>query len=351
VARDHTPSIRTVAERAGVSVATVSNVLNGKPTVSASFARRVDDAIRELGYVVDIGASRLRSRRSRLAAVVVPDLTNPMFAAFVSTLEHLARADGFDLVVVSSRNDPGEEADRLATIRTWRPAGLIIVPCDGALGTRLPNGFAVPTVVADRIPDDLRFDLVAVDNAAAAGAVSAHLADQGYRDALVVGTRLSISNISERWHGALERAGSMRLEILEIGIDDPHGADRLERRLRARRRPPVLFALDHGTALFAYRMLAGIGLAVPRDIAFASFDEMEWMQLVTPGVTAVRQPIEELAEQAWLLLAKRLAGHQGQRIVKRLRCAFTIRGSTPRLPAHAGQDRAKPEETHADHQT
>jgi LacI family transcriptional regulator len=149
----------------------------------------------------------------------------------------------------------------------------------------------------------------------------------------------------------LKRAGAMRLEVLEFGIDDPHGADRLERRLRSHPRPSVLFALDHGTALLAYRMLAAIGLSVPKDIGFASFDEMEWMQLVTPGVTAVRQPVEEMAEQAWSLLSKRLAGHQGQRIVKRLRCTFTIRGSTPRFPAHAGQDRAKPEETHADHQT
>src|ERR1051326_359085 len=164
MSRAHHPSIRMVAERAGVSVATVSNVLNGKPPVAPEFAERVRRAVRELGYVVDIGASRLRSRQSRLAAVVVPDLTNPMFAAFVSTLEHLARVDGFDLVVVSARNDPAEEADRLAKIPSGRPAGRIAIPCDGGFKARLPAGFAIPTVLADRIPDDAGFDLVAVDN-------------------------------------------------------------------------------------------------------------------------------------------------------------------------------------------
>ena len=85
MSRTHSPSIRMVAARAGVSVPTVSNVLNGKPNVSSDMVERVNKAVRELGYVVDIAASRLRSRKALLAGVVVPDLTNPMFATFVST--------------------------------------------------------------------------------------------------------------------------------------------------------------------------------------------------------------------------------------------------------------------------
>lgn len=327
------PSIRLVAERAGVSMATVSNVLNGKPSVTPDYAARVIEAVRELGYVVDIGASRLRSRRSRLAGVVVPDLTNPMFAGFVSTLEQIARVEGFDLVVVSAHNSPAEETVRLSDIRSWRPAGLIVIPCDGAFKARLPAGFAIPTVLADRIPDDEGFDLIAVDNGPAAGAIAQHLDEQGFRDCLVVGTWLSISNVRERWEGAQAAVRRMKLDLLEIGIDDPTGVDLLERRLRAPTHPQALFALDHGTALIAYRMLAEIGLEVPADVAFASFDEMEWMQLVAPGVTAVRQPVEAMAEQAWSLLLKRLGGESSAPVTRRLRCAIEIRGSTPRCPA------------------
>jgi DNA-binding LacI/PurR family transcriptional regulator len=329
MSRAHHPSIRMVAERAGVSVATVSNVLNGKPTVSPEFAERVRRAVRELGYVVDIGASRLRSRQSRLAAVVVPDLTNPMFAAFVSTLEHLARVDGFDLVVVSARNDPAEEADRLANIRSWRPAGLIAIPCDGGFKSRLPAGFAIPTVLADRIPDDAGFDLVAVDNGPSAGAIASHLDRDGYRDCLVVCSWLSITNVRERWEGAQAAVHGMRMEVVEIGIDDPAGVDRIERRLR-RARPQVIFSLDHGTALVTYRLLGDLGLGVPDDVAFASFDEMEWMQLVAPEITAVCQPVEEMAEQAWSLLNRKLKGDIGAPVTRRLGCAVKIRGSTPR---------------------
>lgn len=337
-----------VADRAGVSVATVSNVLNGKPNVSADLVRRVTDAVRELGYVVDIAASRLRSRKSALAGVVVPDLTNPMFAAFVSTLEHLARVDGFDLVVVSARNDPVEEADRLANMRAWRPAGLIVIPCDGAFHARLPAGFAIPTVLADRIPDRDGFDLVAVDNGPAAGAITRHLEAQGFETCLVVGTRLSISNVRERWDGVQAAARSLKLDLLEIGIDDPAGLVELERRLRAGHRPQALFALDHGTALAAYRLLGEVGISVPRDMAFASFDAMEWMQLVQPQVTAVRQPIEAMAEQAWSLLSRRLGGEAGPPVTRRLRCDIEIRGSTPRCipPRGGGVDQPKREEKH-----
>lgn len=317
-----------VAERAGVSVATVSNVLNEKPTVSREIVARVQEAVTDLGYVVDIAASRLRSGRSRLSAVVVPDLTNPLFATFVSTLEHAARLDGFDLVVVSARNDPEEEADRLRTIRAWRPAGLIVIPCDGALTARLPPGGLGPIVVADRIPDDGGYDLIAVDNGPASEQVTRELAAARCADCLVVGTSLGISNVRERWEGALAGAGSMRLEMVEVGFNDTARIEALERRLREGARPRALYSLDHVTTLLVYRMLRDIGLRIPDDVAVASFDEMEWMRLVDPGVTAVRQPVTEMAECAWTVLKRRMEGDMGPAQTRRLHCTVTTRGSS-----------------------
>lgn len=322
------PSIRMVAERAGVSVATVSNVLNGKASVSPEFAERVTKAVRELGYVVNIGASRLRSGKSALAGVVVPDLVNPMFAGFVSTLEHAARLDGYDLVVVSARNDPAEEADRLSNIRSWRPAGLIVIPCDGAFATRLPEGHPIPTVVADRIPDDPGFDLVAVDNGPASAAVARHLGETGARRCLVVGSSLAISNVRERWEGVLSAGAATAFEFFPVGFESAERFAALAQRLTGPDRPDALFALDHMTSLTLYRTLGRLGLRVPDDVAYASFDEMEWMRLVAPGLTAVRQPVEEMAQTAWALLARRMRGDHGPPVTHRLTCAVEIRGST-----------------------
>lgn len=233
MAKNTRPSIRLVAERARVSVATVSNVLNDKPTVSPEIVARVRQTVKELGYVVDISASRLRSGQSRLAAVVVPDLANPMFATFVSTLENAARLDGFDLVVVSARNSAAEEADRLVNLRAWRPAGLIIIPCDGRLLARLPNSGLGPVVVADRIPDDPGFDLIAVDNGPASAAVARAIEAAGHPECLVVGTSLGISNIRERWDGARSGCSRMELELMEVGLNDTARLERLEARLRS----------------------------------------------------------------------------------------------------------------------
>jgi DNA-binding LacI/PurR family transcriptional regulator len=333
-----------VAHAANVSVATVSNVINGKASVAPEISARVLAAVERLGYVRDHRAARLRSGQSRLAGVIVPDLTNPMFAAFVSTLEHLARRDGYDLVVVSSGNDPGEEAERLRHIRGWRPAGLIVIPCDGALDTRLPEGLDLPVVAADRIPDVPRFDLVAVDNAAASAAIVRHLDTQGCRDCLVVGTDLRISNVLERWQGALSAARGIRLDLLEVGFDD-HAPPALAERLGATPRPQALYCLDHETTLAAYRLLGELGLAAGRDIAFASFDEMEWMRLVTPAVSAVCQPVEEMAECAWKMLVRRIAGDAGPPQSRRLHCAVTFRGSTPRQTAPSRKRELTPTRT------
>lgn len=332
---DDSPSMRMVADAAKVSVATVSNVLNDKASVAPELVRRVRDAVENLGYVRDGRAARLRSGQSRLAGVIVPDLTNPMFAAFVSTLEHRARLDGYDLGVVSSRNDPEEEAERLRKIREWRPAGLIILPCDGALDARIPRGLSVPMVVADRIPDAERFDLVAVDNAAASAAVVRHLREQGVSHCLIAGTSLGISNVRERWDGACAEAGGMRLGLVEVGFED-HAPPALVDALGGPDRPEALYCLDHETTLAAYRLLGELGLRVGADIALASFDEMEWMRLVSPALTAVRQPVEEMAECAWATLRRRLGGDDGPIQARRLRCAVTFRGSTPRQPAPQG---------------
>lgn len=340
MSKPQTPSIRMVAERAGVSVATVSNVLNGKASVSPDFAERVTKAVRELGYVVDVAASRLRSGKAALVGTVVPDLTNPMFASFVSTLEHAARLDGFDLVVVSSRNDPKEEADRLSNIRSWRPAGMIVIPCDGAFTARLPEGWHFPTVVADRIPDVSAHDLVAVDNGPASARIARHMGEAGIRRCLVVGTSLAISNVRERWEGVLSVAGPTEFTMAEIGFGADGGADALRQRLTDEKRPDALFALDHMTSLALYRLVGELGLSIPADMAYASFDEMEWMRLVAPGLTAVRQPVEAMAEAAWSLLVKRMKGEAGEPVNRRLECAVEIRGSTRRLGAASTRNEA-----------
>lgn len=328
-------SIRTVAEQAGVSTATVSNVLSGKASVTQALADRVRAAVEHLGYVADGSASRLRSGKQALAGVVVPDLGNPFFGAFVSTLERLAREDEFDLLVVSSSNEPAQEAARLDKIRSWRPAGLIVIPCDGALSRRLPRAMHAPIVAVDRIPDDDAFDLVAVDNRSGAAAVAAHCAGRGFASCLVVGGTLDISNIRERWEGVMSARESMSAALVELGLRPDVVRQRLREHLSRAPRPELVFALDHATTLATYEVLLDLGLDVGRDIALASFDDAEWMRLVRPGLTTVRQPVEALAQAAWDRLMARIGGDVSPPCSLRLSCTIEIRDSTvrPAMPS------------------
>ncbi len=314
-----------------MSIATVSNVLSNRANVGPVLARRVREAVDELGYVAHGAASRLRSGKPQaLAGVVVPDLKNPFFAAFVSTLEQAARQDGFDLLVVSCAHDPEQEAERLRAIRAWRPAGLIVLPCDDALAARMPTGAGPPIVVADRIPRE-GFDVVAIDNHAAAAAVIRHLASEGVRSCMVAGSTLGISNIRERWEGALAAAdGAMRLTMLPCGVDPDDIGMTLRRRLTAEPLPDALFALDTVTTLAAFQCLAALRLVVPDAVALAGFDDSEWMRLVSPGITAVSQPVDAMARAAWAQLMRRLAGDSTPPGALRLPCRLELRGSTRR---------------------
>ena len=329
------PSIKAVAGRAGVSTATVSNVLTARRGVTPELAARVRAAVAELGYIADQGASRLRSRRSTVAGVLVPDIANPFFATFVATVESAARTDGYDLLIVSSGGDPEQEATRLRALLTWRPAGIIVVPCDEAFAARaVVGGGAVPLVTADRIPQRPDTDAISVDNRASARSAAAHLLDQGCRSLLVLASSLTIGNVQERCAGtrdaAAEAGGGAEVEVLEVGFSVAENRQRLAERLASGPLPDAIFALNNLATLATFQALSQSRLNVPTDVALLSFDDDEWMQIVTPPISAVLQPVEQMAREAWRRLLARIGGDAGPPVEIRLGCNLELRGSTLR---------------------
>jgi DNA-binding LacI/PurR family transcriptional regulator len=326
------PSIRTVAHHAGVSTATVSNVLNARRSVAPHLAARVHAAVAELGYIADVGAARLRSRKSSVVGTLVPDIANPFFGAFVAGLEGAARRDGFDLLAVSSGRDPAQETARLRALLTWRPAGLIIIPCDDALNARsLPAAMHIPVVAADRIPSDPDFDVVAVNNREMAACVARHLLEQGHRQILIVTSSLTISNIRERWAGvrdAVQENSSVEAELVEVGFTLAGSRAHLDARLAGSRMPTAILSLNYTATLATLGAAAARGLSMPGDLALAGFDEDEWMRVVVPRITAVRQPVEDLAQAAWRRLMARVAGDDTPPREVRLACSFEVRESS-----------------------
>jgi LacI family transcriptional regulator len=340
------PSIRTVASLAGVSTATVSNVLNARRSVGPALAARVHAAVAELGYIADLGASRLRSRRSTVVGVLVPDIANAFFGAFVAVLEGAARREGYDLLAVSSGDDPVQEAARLRALLTWRPAGVILIPCDDRLpGREVARAAGVPLIAADRIPLGGPLDLVAVNNRQAAAEVAQHLIAGGRRHILTVAARANISNVAERIAGAraAARAAGATLEVLEVGFTLADSRARLAARLATRPLPDAVFTLNNVATLGALGALNAAGLVVPADMALVGFDDEEWMHVVSPPITAVRQPVAQLGLAAWARLMARIGGDAAPPTEVRLTCTLEIRDSS--LPVRRAPHATTPART------
>ena len=144
-------SINDVARMAGVSPATVSNVLTGRKRVSAKLVKKVKAAVKALDYRADPRASMLRSGEAKIIAVVVPDLDNAFFTSVVSAIEKCLGPEAYEVIVASSHGDEEVEKSRLKAILAWRPAGLIVIPCTDAFpGRALIELSETPYVVGDR---------------------------------------------------------------------------------------------------------------------------------------------------------------------------------------------------------
>ena len=212
-----TPTIRDVALRAGVSVATASNVVNGNRPVGEASRRKVLEAIAALDYRLDRAASALRGRFTRLVGMVVPDITNVFFASLVHGVEALAERDGYDLLIVSTSEDAAKERRRVEALVARRIDGLVVVPANddsmaafrgGAEKSRLP-----PAVLIDRGAGAPGFDTVCADCFAGGYAAARCLIDLGHRDIAILAHSKRLDNVEQRIAGA-------RSALIETGLNE-----------------------------------------------------------------------------------------------------------------------------------
>ncbi len=338
------PTIRDVASRAGVSVATASNVVNGNRPVGDASRRSVVEAIATLGYRLDRSASALRGKSTRLVGMVVPDITNVFFASLVHGVEALAERDGYDLLIVSSSEEAAKEHRRIDALVARRIDGLIVVPAIddsmtslkcGAGGSRLP-----PIILVDRGAGAPEFDTVSADCEAGGYAATRHLVGLGHRDIALLTHSKRLDNIESRIAGARRALAEAGLEGRERVIYSGHDLESLrgaiEIELHRADRPTAIFALTNVCALASIKAARGLNLEIPGDMSIVGFDDFDWMFALRPYLTTVAQPVEDFASAAWRLLMRRLSG-VGAKSVERveLPCTLKVRESTgpvrPRL--------------------
>jgi len=324
--------MRDVAQLAGVSSATVSNVLAQRKPVGPQLIERVRRAAAQLDYQVDRAASLLRSGKAQIVAVLVPSIDNPYFTSLIAAIEHNARVSGYDIIVASGNDEDAIERARLAALLSWRPAGVVIVPSTDAFAGRDLLDFArVPYVIVDRVPAHAGADMVTVDNEHAAAAAALHLLRLGHERVLIVASSLALANIRERVEGVRRtylEAGLPAPQVLEAGLSFEAIGERIEHWLAGHGQPSGIVALTNFATLGVLAALNHLDLRVPADVSLIGFDDYAWMRVSTPSITAVAQPGERMATAAWERLHARIRGGQEPPARLKLRCSLEIRQST-----------------------
>ncbi|NUR95946.1 MAG: LacI family DNA-binding transcriptional regulator [Kribbellaceae bacterium] len=303
-------SIKEVARLAGVSLGTVSNVLNRPEAVAPQTRKRVLDAISQLGYVRNDSARHLRAGQSRTVAIVVLDVSNPFFTDVVRGAEGAVEdADGM-LIVCNSGEDRAREERHLEMLEEQRVRGLLITPVDDGRHERLERLIdrGIPVVLVDRGTGQPNRCSVAVDDLLGGRLAAQHLADQGHRRIAFVGGPASIRQVEDRYAGAagaLEEYPGTDLQVVETrSLSVTAGRDAAERicALPAASRPTAIFCANDLLALGALQGLTAGGLRVPEDMALVGYDDIDFAAAAAVPLTSVRQPREQLGRTAAELL-------------------------------------------------
>jgi LacI family transcriptional regulator len=306
-------SIRDVAQRAGVSVGTVSNVLNGSPRVAPDTVERVRAAIAGLGYVRNDAARQLRAGRSTTVGLVVLDVRNPFFTDVARGAEDEAAKSGLSIILGNSSEDTERESGYLDLFEEQRVHGVLISPF-GDIEARLVElrRRGTPVVLVDRESRDAALSSVSVDDVAGGRLAVAHLLATGRRRLVFAGGPVEIRQVADRLTGAraaIAEVPGATLEVLDTPALTVLDGRNLGHELLARAdRPDAIFAANDLVAVGLLQALVMAGDArVPDDIALVGFDDIDFAAAAVVPLTSVRQPRHEIGATALRILREEAA--------------------------------------------
>src|SRR6266567_3218131 len=331
---DRQATIKDVAARAAVSVATVSAVINGNKYVSPELAERVRESIAVLGYERNSLAHSLKTQTSHTIGLIISDITNPFFTSIVRGVEDVANEHHYSLILGNTDEDLKKEMSYVRLLESKRADGLIVAVTTGS-HEYLHSGAAhhLPLVSIDRSLVELGIDAVLVDNVAGAQMAVEHLIKLGHRR---IGTVTGIPGITT----TEERLTGYRQALEANGIDfDPTLVAVADSRVEGGKfgtlqlltqgttRPTAFFVMNGLMVIGALQAITEVGLCCPQDIALVGFDDFEWAAVMHPRLTTVRQPTYEIGRRAAQLLFERLEKRDTAPQVIRLQPQLIIRES------------------------
>jgi DNA-binding LacI/PurR family transcriptional regulator len=325
-------TIRDVATAAGVSRSTTSRALTGRGYVTPAVRDRVRKVARELGYVPDAMARHLRQQGGHSVGVLVSDLRNDFYASLASGVSQQARKRQYTMMLTDDGGSPEVEAEAAEAFVALRVAGVIVTPLSADVTDYLTR-HRIPAVEVDRQFAAGACDAVVVDNAGAARRVTADLLALGHR-------RIALVIDETHWTTGRDRSAGYEGAFADAGVPldrslivtagwDVGGAQREGRTLLSLPdRPTAIFAANNVLAEGVWRAAAELGLEIPRDLSLVSFDDVPWMSMVRPGITAVAQDSVAMGEAAIAQLIERIQAPSAPIRTVMLAATLSRRGST-----------------------
>ncbi len=306
-------NIKDVARQAGVSISTVSAVINGTARVSPKRTKLVWDAIRQLGYSPDGVARSLRLGRTKSIGLVVGDIANPFFTSLIKVVEKQASEAGYFVLIANSDDEVDKELHLLKLFKEQRVAGIILAPVgdDRSYTEELARLVDVPLVLVDRQLPDAPFDTIVVDNNLAAQMVTNYLIKLNHRRIAIIIGKHHLWTTNERLEGyrtALTRAGIAYDDNLVCFAESQTDAayHEVQRLLSMPEPSTAIFAANNLMLLGAVQAVTEMGFKCPEEISIAGIDDLPWSSSIRPKLTTVAQPIETMGTRSVELLIGRM---------------------------------------------
>jgi LacI family transcriptional regulator len=328
-------TIREVADEAGVSIATVSRVLNGRDDVAPETRELVSRIIQERGYIANRGARGLSAGRTGLVGLLVPLVFPAYFAAILSGATEALQDHDLRAVLSPTQHEHDREVTLLDRLMHGLTDGaLIVLPEESSeeLGRLVDAGYRF-VVVDPLMPLDDRIASVSAANTSGADQAMKHLLGLGHRRiAIITGPRGWVATEERRrgYHAALAAAGILpdpRLEV-ESNFEIDGGEQAAFQLLDLADPPTAIFAFNDNHAIGAIRAARTRGVRVPEDLSIVGFDDVEHATVVTPALTTVRQPLAEMGRTAVSLLMRLLEHHSLETLHVELATRLVVREST-----------------------
>jgi len=331
------PTIREVAQKAGVSVTTVSHVVNQTRVVAEDTQKRVKQVMQELGYRPNVLARSLRRGETHTLGLVLPDSANSFFAEMAYAIENCAFERNYSLVLCNTSADPQKERLYSEVLFNKQVDGIIFVAAgDDTQSLQELLAHNLPVVVVDRHLENIPVDTVTSDNFQGGYLAAHHLIDLGQRDIAIIRGPSNISPSAARVTSSLQTFGEAGISIPAewIVYGDFHaksGYLAMQQLLSLPKKPGAVFACNDLMAIGAMRAIYEAGLRIPKDISLIGFDNIELAAYTYPPLTTIGQPIQQLAEIAISTLLQRIQTPESvcQRIT--LPNELIIRQSTRRI--------------------